>query len=71
MPTTISQWNNSATGHLYADGMLVSDPPEADDELHRPDKFEGSYGRGNIFTVRGISNLGFMVLLTGGIIMLL
>lgn len=51
--------------------MLVSDPPEADDELHRPDKFEGSYGRGNIFTVRGISNLGFMVLLTGGIIMLL
>ncbi|KZV65891.1 glycoside hydrolase family 16 protein [Peniophora sp. CONT] len=50
--------------------MLVSDPPEPDDELHHPDKFEGSYGRGNIFTARGISNLGFMVLLTGGLVML-
>ena len=66
----IVQWNSSATGTLYANGALVSDPPEPDDELHRPDKFDGSYGRGNIFSARGISNLGFMLILTGGLVFL-
>ncbi|KAI0318046.1 glycoside hydrolase family 16 protein [Amylostereum chailletii] len=48
-----------------------SDAPEADDELHNPDPKNAGHGRGHIFTFRGIANLGFLLILAVGIMILL
>ena len=47
------------------------DGPEPDDHLHNPDPKGSSYGRGHIFTFRGIMNLGFLLALVLGMAMLL
>ena len=54
-------------------GDLSPDFPEPDDELHNPDprRDHNSDKEGTVFTSRGITNLGCLIILFSGIGMLL
>ncbi|KAI0033501.1 beta-glucan synthesis-associated [Vararia minispora EC-137] len=52
---------------------LISDPPDADDALHTPDpdNKRGEHDSGTIFTLRGLTNIGFLLVLAAGLMTLL